>query len=185
MLKGHFWCAVDPLQRHFPDARFLTIVREPAPGLKSSINFLRVNPAGPVLGKAPWEFLAQALVKTEEVYCKVEQAKFSNDAGDPNKCHLRCTDFCSDLESSLKFIYNECLDVRPLPDSMAKTHPSRKRTHYTVNKSLAELHIDESALDERLASYISWCRRGSEKTEKKFRCEENARWHPHPVVSLF
>jgi hypothetical protein len=36
-------------------------------------------------------------------------------------------------------------------------HAPRERQRYTVNRTLAELGIDEAALRSRLASYIAWC----------------------------
>jgi len=55
-VKGHFLCAADALERHYPDARFLTMIREPAPRLQSGINYLRVNPTD-ALGPVPWVWL--------------------------------------------------------------------------------------------------------------------------------
>ena len=73
MLKGHFLQAAPALARHFPKGNFLTVIREPLSRLQSGINYMRVNPADPVLGPVPWEFLTAILSKTRSVTAKLSR----------------------------------------------------------------------------------------------------------------
>ena len=161
LLKGHFLCGASALEQRYPDARFLTVIREPAPRLRSGINYLRVNPADPVLGPVPWAWLASALERTESAYCEIEQEWFTREGG-ARRCVVRFDEFVHDLESAMKWVYLCCLDQGKLPAHVPTRHMPRERTQYTVNRSLAELGIDEDALNERLASYIAWCREPEE-----------------------
>ena len=52
----------------------------------------------------------------------------------------------------------ECLDTPTLPPWVPRTHAPRKRHDYTYDRPLPAVGIDEGALEERLASYIAWCR---------------------------
>ncbi len=155
-VKGHFLCAADALEKKYPDASFLTIIREPVSRLRSAINYLRVNPADPILGPVPWEWLAEALVQTEIEYCEVEQAWFTRSGG-ANRCVIRFSDFVTDLEGAMTKVYRDCFGRDSLPPHVPKRHPPRNRKNYLVNRSLEELDIDETALRQRLASYIDWC----------------------------
>jgi hypothetical protein len=157
LLKGHFLAGASALERRYPNARFLTVIREPAPRLRSGINYLRVNPADPVLGPVPWAWLAAALERTETAYCEVEQAWFTRPDG-ARRCVIRFDEYVHDLEAAMRRVYRDCLDADELPPHVPTRHAPRERTHYTVDRSLEELGIDEDALNARLASYIGWCR---------------------------
>lgn len=155
-IKGHFLYAADALARRYPDARFLTVIREPASRLRSAINYLRVNPADPVLGPIPWAWLSASLARTEVEYCELEQVWFTRDSG-ARRCVVRFSAFVGDLQTAMRHVYRTCLDEDDLPPHIPANHPPRERTHYTVNRTLTELGIDAAALRERLASYVAWC----------------------------
>jgi hypothetical protein len=175
-VKGHFLAAADALARRYPDACFLTVIREPVSRLRSAINYLRVNPADPVLGPIPWPWLTSALERTEVAYCEVEQAWFMCPSGTqpsgtqphgtepaaaqsagPRRCVVRFSDFVEDLQGAMRHVYRTCWDVEELPPHIPARHPPRERKDYTVDRSLPELGIDPDALRARLASYIAWC----------------------------
>ena len=156
LLKGHFLCGADALARQYPDACFLTIVREPVSRLRSAINYMRVNPTDPVLGPIPWPWLASALERTEIEYCEVEQAWFTQSSG-TRRCVIRFSEFVQDLETAMHKVYRCCCDTDTLPPHIPQRHAPRERKNYTVDRSLAELGIDEAKLRARLASYIRWC----------------------------
>jgi hypothetical protein len=59
-------------------------------------------------------------------------------------------------------VYRECLDTEELPPHVPRQHPPRKRTQYLLDRSLAQVGVNEAALDARLAPYIAWCREGSQ-----------------------
>jgi hypothetical protein len=157
LLKGHFLCGADALARQYPDARFLTVIRDPALRLRSAINYMRVNPSDPVLGPIPWPWLASALARTEREYCQVEQAWFTRETG-PRRCVIRFSEFVHDLETTMRRVYRTCCDADALPSHVPTQHAPRERTHYTVNRTLAELGIDQAELRAQLASYVAWCR---------------------------
>jgi hypothetical protein len=156
LLKGHFLCGADALERQYPDARFLTVIRDPVPRLRSAINYMRVNPADPVLGPIPWAWLASALVRTEQEYCQVEQAWFTRETG-ARRCVIRFSEFVHDLQTAMRRVYRTCCDANELPSHIPTHHAPRERKDYSVNRTLAELDIDEAELRSRLASYVAWC----------------------------
>ncbi|MGF1603181.1 MAG: sulfotransferase [Thermosynechococcaceae cyanobacterium] len=155
-IKGHFLCAAAALERHYPDAVFLTLVRDPVKRLQSGINYLRVNPSDPAMGPPPWAWLSAWLLQTECDYCRIEQAWYSQKSG-ARRVVVRFADFVADLEGTMQQVYRECLDQDLLPPHVPLTHPPRDRKHYTVNRSLAELGIDENELRMQLADYVAWC----------------------------
>jgi hypothetical protein len=159
-VKGHFLSAAEALSRRFPDARFLTMIREPAPRLQSSINFLRSNVMDPTIGQVPWAWLAEALVRSEIAYCEQEQEWFTRSDG-ARRCVLRFSEYVRDLEGAMRKVYRECLDSEALPPHVPRQHPARKRSQYRVDRSLSQVGVSEAELDARLAPYIAWCRQGS------------------------
>jgi hypothetical protein len=158
LIKGHFLAGADVLERKYPDACFLTIIREPAPRVRSGINYLRVNPSDPVLGPVPWPWLAATFERTEVEYCEVEQDWFTRTGG-AKRCVIRFSDFVKDLAGSMQKVYRECCDMDTVPAHIPTEHAPRAPKHYSVNRTLAELGIDETALNKQLASYIAWCRK--------------------------
>jgi hypothetical protein len=159
LLKGHFLCGADALARRYPDGQFLTVIREPISRLQSALNYMRVNPADPVLGLIPWEWLAAGLTQTESDYCRAEQAWFT-ETGNGTRCVIRFSEFVHDLETAMQKVYQCCCDMDDLPPHVPKSHAPRERKRYSVNRSLAELGIDEKELRSGLASYIAWCQDG-------------------------
>jgi len=157
-IKGHFLCAADFLAHRHPDATFLTIIREPGPRLQSAVNFLRTTPFDESMGgPAPWAWLGAGIGRSEAAYCEIEQEWFTREAG-PRRCVVRFADYVRDLEGTMARIYRECLDTETLPPWVPRTHAPRKRHDYTYDRSLAAVGIDEESLNQRLSSYISWCR---------------------------
>jgi hypothetical protein len=155
-IKGHFLFAAEALAQKYPDATFVTVIREPAARLQSGINFLRVNPAAPGLGPVPWAWLSATLAETEREYSLVEQAWFTRPDG-PRRCVVRFDEFVHDLQSAMRRVCRVCFDEDALPAHIPQNHPPRDRKNYTVNRSLAELGIDADAYRQSLAAYIAWC----------------------------
>jgi hypothetical protein len=156
-VKGHFLCAADALARKYPDARFLTMIREPAPRLQSAVNFLRAQPFESGLGPPPWRWLGISIANSEAAYCEIEQEWFTREPG-PRRCVLRFEEYKRDLEGTMNRAYNECLDTPTLPPHVPTRHAPRERKNYLLNRSLEQVGIDEAALNDRLADYIAWCR---------------------------
>lgn len=168
-IKGHFLCAASALENQYPDAVFLTLIRDPAKRIQSGINYLRVNPSDPAMGPPYWAWLSAWLLKTESDYCRIEQAWYSQPGG-ARRCVVRFEDFVSDLEGTMQQVYQECFGQDRLPPHVPRTHPPRERKNYILNRSLAELGIDEAKLREQLADYIAWCQpeeRPEEKPDEK------------------
>ncbi|MCK6523761.1 sulfotransferase [Myxococcota bacterium] len=156
-VKGHFLCAADALERRYPDGRFLTMIREPAPRLQSGVNFLRANPGDPMLGQVPWPWLGAALASSEVDYCRIEQGWFTRTGG-ARRTVLRFSEYVRDLEAAMRTVYRECLDQDELPPHVPRAHPPRERTRYLLNRSLAQVGVDEAAVNAALGDYIAWCR---------------------------
>ncbi len=154
-MKGHFIGAAAELERRFPDACFLTVVRHPLPRLQSAINFLRANPIDPVLGPPPWGWLVDGIVESELRYGAAEQAFFTAE-GSGVRCVVRFTDFVQDLEGTMGEVYRRCFGLAALPAHVPRVHEPRKRTDYLLNRSLSQLGIDEAALVGRFGGYIDW-----------------------------
>jgi hypothetical protein len=89
-----------------------------------------------------------------------EQAWFSRNDG-PRRCVLRFSEYVRDLEGTMRKVYRECLDTEELPPHVPRQHPPRKRTQYLLDRSLAQVGVNEAELDARLAPYIAWCRQSS------------------------
>lgn len=155
-IKGHFLGAAPALAAKYPDARFLTVIRQPGPRLQSAINFLRANPVDDTLGPPAWTWLAAGLRESETRYNAVEMDFFTRPEG-PRRCVIRFVDFVNDLEGSMRRAYGELLDQPALPAHVPRAHPPRKRTDYLLNRSLAQLGIDEAALHREQAEYVAWC----------------------------
>ncbi len=155
-IKGHFLYAVEALSMRYPDAAFITVLREPVRRLQSGINYLRVNPADPALGPVPWAWLSATLAQTESEYCLTEQAWFTRADG-TRRCVVRFREFVDDLPAAMLPVYKACFDEDALPAHIPDDHPPRERGNYTVDRSLSELGIDEAELREKLADYIAWC----------------------------
>ena len=158
IVKGHFLCAADALEGKYPDASFICMIREPAARLQSAINYVRVNPNDSALGPPPWGWLAGALTRTEMAYCEVEQEWFSIKGG-AKRYVIRFADFVADLQIAMLGVYGFCFGDTVLPPHVPHEHPPRERKNYRINRSLADLGVDESQLKSRLASYIAWCKK--------------------------
>ena len=155
-LKGHFLFGAHPLWEKYPDACFITVTREPLSRLRSGINYIRVNPPDPVLGPVPWSWLTDTLSHTEIAYSKIEMEWFTREAN-CRRSVIRFSDFVNDLESSMKQVYMDCFGSDELPAHIPNTHPPRERKHYSVNRTLAELGVDENEIKNSLREYIVWC----------------------------
>ena len=155
-LKGHFLLASPSLAKAYPDANFLTVVRDPLKRLQSGINFLRCNPADPFLGPVPWEYYTETLTETESRYCFIEMEWYTKE-GQENRCVVSFEKFVhDDLQETMTKVYMECMNGKVLPNHIPKEHPPRNRTNYSVDRSLEDLGVNEQALRNRLKEYIDW-----------------------------
>jgi len=154
LIKGHFLGSASVLEQKYPDAHFLTMLRHPSARIRSIINFFRVAPEVCRNGAIPWSWLVYYGQTVEVDYCLYEKEWYQ---GHPdNATVIRFRDYVADLEKTLKTIYDRCL---PHIDSNAcihQIHAQRKRTGYSVDRSYAQLHIDEKVLLEPLRDYIAW-----------------------------
>lgn len=155
LIKGHFLHTAPALAQRYPDAHFLTVLRAPEKRLQSLINFLRcagtVAPCPPV----PWSWLVEYVCISEVSYCEREMEWFRRTEG-PHRCVVRFDQYLRDLEGTMRTVYRECLG-RELSPHVPRTHAARLRSNYSVDRSLTQLGVDESALKQRLAAYVRWC----------------------------
>ncbi len=155
-LKGHFLYMAQALSEAYPDASFLTVIREPVSRMRSVINYMRVNPPDPVLGPVPWAWLTNTLMHTEVSYNRVEQEWFTRD-DNTRRSVIKFSRFVNDLEGSMKQVYLECFGTEEVPPHVPAAHSPRDRKNYTVNRSLEDLGVDEVELKNSLRDYIEWC----------------------------
>jgi len=172
LLKGHFLASAPALRRNYPDARFLTVLRDPCDRLRSAINYLAVNPAlGERLpAKLKWQWLTATLQETEAMYCENELKWFQQDDVEeeqqPNETRkkrstyaVRFHSFATNTDKVLKRVYQDFLQKK-VPDGISypTSSSSRKQNkkRYSINKSLAELGVDEADYKKRLTDYIAW-----------------------------
>lgn len=153
LIKGHFLAGADALERRFPDARFLTVLREPAERIRSLLNFLSVAPEILKSGPMPWPWLVAAMVPSEIAYCAQERAFFSRPGA--VRCLVRFEDYVADLPGTMRRIYQTCLDGEPPPE-VPRAHTPRRRAGYSIDRSFAELGLDEAALRAALADDEAW-----------------------------
>lgn len=154
MIKGHFLAAADLCAARWPDAVFLTVVRDPVKRIQSVVNFHREQP-GEVLSAVPWTWLVARDVPHEVRYGRLEQAWFTRPDG-PRRVVVRFDDYVHDLPGTLARVYRGCLDRDP-PAGLRLEHAPRKRT-YTTDRSLAELGVDVDRLRATVAPYTRWSR---------------------------
>jgi hypothetical protein len=140
-VKGHFIRAAPALERLYPDARFLTMVRDPLPCLQSSVNFMRANWLDATLGPAPWRWVGPSVAAMHLEYHRAEQAWLDH-PGPSARCVLRFGDYVADLPGTLSLVYRECLQEQA--PELPATHPHRKRSDYQLNRNLAQAGIDEA-----------------------------------------
>ncbi|MAA79590.1 MAG: hypothetical protein CL916_10055 [Deltaproteobacteria bacterium] len=154
LIKGHFLGSASVLEKRFPDAHFLTVLRHPAKRIRSIINFFRVAPEVCSNGAIPWSWLVHYGKTVEVEYCLYEKEWY--EAHPDNSTVIRFRDYVADLEQTLKTIYERCLPHVDSEGFIHQTHVQRKRTEYSVDRSYEQLHMDEKVLLEPLKDYISW-----------------------------
>jgi Sulfotransferase family len=154
MIKGHFLGSAETLVRRFPDALFLTMIRDPAKRIQSTLNFHRCQPGDSLVGPPRWAELVAYDLPEEIAYCKLEQAWFMS-VDTEKKMVIRFEDYRKDLPGSLGRVYQELLK-RP-ERAQPATHSARKRSGYSIDRSLEQLRVDSEALNVELASSRCWC----------------------------
>lgn len=157
-VKGHFLPAAEALEARFPDARFLTMIRDPRTRLRSQLNYLRANPVDATLGPVPWAWLGEGLAAGELEYCAREQDWFTRPGA--RRCVLRFERYTRDLEGSLRRIYTELLDRPGPPAQLPREHPPRRRSGYLLDRTLAQAGVDEAEFTRQIQGYLAWCAEG-------------------------
>jgi hypothetical protein len=155
-LKGHFLAAAPALAARFPGAAFVTVIRDPASRIRSTLNYLRLGPDFFGFGPLPWPWIA-AMAVAEAEYCRNEQAWYTRDDG-VRRCVVRFDEFVHDLPGALRRIYREALGEDGPPPGVQVAHTKGRTGTYTVDHALEALGIDVEALERDLASYREWCR---------------------------
>ena len=158
MIKGHFLRSARDLERRYPDARFLTVLRAPDKRIQSVVNYIRVNPADPLMGYIPWPWLIECLLPSSIAYCEREMAFYQEPEG-AKRCVVRFDDYVKDLEITMQRVYRECLDQDELPPHVPRQHAQRVRENYAIDRSLEQLGVDVGALNRQLSDYRAWCKK--------------------------
>jgi hypothetical protein len=157
-IKGHFLGSASILEKKYPDAHFLTILRHPSKRIRSIINFFRVAPEVCRNGAVPWSWLVYYGQNVEVDYCLYEKEWYQ--AHPDNSTVIRFRDYVDDLEKTLTTIYERCLPHIDSNGFIYKMHTQRKRTEYSVDRSYTQLNVDEMVLLEPLQDYIAWVEQG-------------------------
>jgi hypothetical protein len=153
-VKGHFLAVAPALAARHPDALFFTVIREPAPRLRSVINFHRAQPGDGGFGPPPWEWLVARALAVELPYDEAEQRWFQAEDG-PRRLVIRFRDFVGDLEGTLRRLHGEVFGDEG--GEVRRLHTTRHRSAYTYDRTLAQLGLDEAELAAASASYLAWC----------------------------
>lgn len=152
-VKGHFLAAAPALAARYPDARFLTMVREPVRRLHSVLNFLHDQPGEELFARPSWDTVVAFVLATELPYCDAEMAFFTEPAG-PRRHVVRFDAYLRDLPGTIAGVYAACLEhAPPRPPT---EHAHRKRHGYAIDRSLEQLGLDPAALSRDLAAYTAW-----------------------------
>jgi len=159
LIKGHFLGSATRLEQRYPDAHFLTILRHPSPRIRSIINFFRVAPEVCSNGAIPWSWLVHYGQQVEVNYCLYEKQWY--EARPDNTTVLRFREYVSDIEETLRTIYQRCLPNVEMEGFIIREHTPRKRTGYSVDRSYEQMNIDEQQLLAPLQEYIDWVESGA------------------------
>lgn len=73
------------------------------------------------------------------------------------RCVIPFDAYVRDLEGTMQKVFQECMD-KDLPAHVPRSHAPRQRSNYSIDRSLAQLGVDEHALGERFSAYNQWCR---------------------------
>ena len=157
LLKGHFLQSANALQRKYPDAYFLTVLRDPLDRLKSGINHMAVNNTL-WQGKSPnWKSLSKAFAKIEKEYCDLEMEWYSNE-NETKRLSIRFEDFIKNSKKTINRIYLDLLESSS-DDIRLSSIPEKGKKVYTINRSLQDLGIDEALLKQELTDYYAWMKK--------------------------
>ncbi|KAL7527602.1 hypothetical protein ACHAXR_005185, partial [Thalassiosira sp. AJA248-18] len=158
LLKGHFLLSATALQKKYPDARFLAVLRDPLDRLKSGINHMAVN-ATLWQGKQPrWDWLTESFQQIEVSYCEREMEWYNNGSNGDHKYRLavKFESFVKNFGKTMKGIYHDLLEEEILPNFVP---PSKVSKRYTINQSLQELGVNEAGLKLQLVEYYAWAKK--------------------------
>ena len=164
LLKGHFLLSAQALQRQYPDARFLTVLRDPLDRLKSGINHMAVN-ATLWQGRPPrWDWLTEAYEQIEVVYCAREMDWYNNcsSADQKQRLAIRFDAFVKNFDKTMKGVYRDLLLESSNSDDTNMpmfTPPEKVSKRYSIDKSLKELGVDEAQFKLQLADYYAWMKK--------------------------
>ena len=159
LLKGHFLSSANALQRKYPDARFLAVLRDPLDRLRSGINHTAVN-ATLWQGNSPrWDWLSKAFQEIEVEYCEREMQWYGNkgninDDRNNHRLAVKFDAFVNNFNKTMKGVYRDLLEDDKLVPNFAPLAKVSKQ--YTVNKSLKELGVDQLELKHQLDEYYAW-----------------------------
>ncbi|HCH65615.1 MAG: hypothetical protein CL927_02000 [Deltaproteobacteria bacterium] len=157
-IKGHFLGSASVLEKRYPYAHFLTVLRHPSQRIRSIVNFFRVAPEVCRNGAIPWPWLVHYGQTVEVDYCLYEQEWYQ--ARTDRVTVIRFRDYVAQLEETLKRIYERGLPHIDPTGFIPTTHAKRKRSGYSVDRSYAQMQVDEEALLAPLQDYIAWVEAG-------------------------
>ena len=164
LLKGHYLSIAYLLEKQYPNAYFLTIIRHPVSRLHSFVNYAHIVFTFEEKVPISWECLVQFAINRVLLHSEHE-LDFFYYKYKKQKIVITFDKYIEDLSSTLEQIYKSC-NIDPVPALVLEraailektTHDrTEKRKINNKNyKSLASLKIDELEIEQKLKSYIQW-----------------------------
>lgn len=118
-------------------------------------DFLRCRATVPPCPAMDWNWIVPHALAVETEYCLNEMQWFGRDGA--RRTVIPFDAYVRDLEGTMRTVYRSCLDAEPSPH-VPRTHAARRRSDYSVDRSLAQLGIDVDAFTRPLEAYRRWSR---------------------------
>ncbi|MCK6525821.1 sulfotransferase [Myxococcota bacterium] len=148
LIKGHFLGVAEALEARYPDARFLTMHREPLQRLRSALNYLHAQPADRYFPPLPWAWVVERGLSLELDYEEAERAWLARPEATRHLL-IPFQDYVADLPGTLRRVYVEGMGMSPL-ETLPTVHAHRARSGYAVDRSLEDLGVDVAQVRARL-----------------------------------
>ncbi|GMI36915.1 hypothetical protein TeGR_g3414 [Tetraparma gracilis] len=157
MIKGHFLAAAEGLERRYPDASFLTVIRDRKQRMTSLMNFMITNrlivaDTSVVPTKQNILDVGETIMRTEPDYIEKEKEFFAGEG--KRKIAVPFEDYVKDVGRVLETVYGVVNgkggavpdDIKEAMVKGKEGHTNRAKMKYHIKLSLAEFGIDEAKL---------------------------------------
>lgn len=118
-------------------------------------DFLRCQATVPPCPAMDWNWIVPHALAVEAESCLNEMEWFGRDGA--RRTVIPFDAYVRDLEGTMRTVYRSCLGAEPSPH-VPRTHAARRRSDYSVDRSLTQLGIDVDAFTRPLEAYRRWSR---------------------------